>query len=262
MKKSISILMTLFLGCVAAFAQPKIQLTDFASGFNRPVDIAHCKDSRLFVVEQRGKIWIVDSAGAKLTPAFLEIDARVYDSGNEQGLLGLAFHPNYAQNNFFYVYYIQNNGDTKVSRFTRDSINVNKADPNSEKVILEQDQPFSNHNGGSLKFGLDGFLYIGLGDGGSAGDPQSNGQKKNTFLSKILRIDIDNGDPYAVPTSNPFVADASFKPETWTWGLRNPWRISFDRLTGDLWIGDVGQNARNRFSACGCGRLQFRLALL
>jgi glucose/arabinose dehydrogenase len=257
--KLFTLVTSLLFCCAILVAQPKIQLTDFVSGFSRPVDIAHCNDSRLFVVEQRGKIWIVDSNGIKQTTAFLEIDVRVNDSGNEQGLLGLAFHPNYTQNNFFYVYYIQSNGDTKVSRFTRDSLNVNKADPNSEKVILEQDQPFSNHNGGSLKFGPDGYLYIGLGDGGSAGDPQGNGQNKNTFLSKILRIDIDNGDPYAVPLSNPFVNDASFKPETWTWGLRNPWRISFDRMTGDLWIGDVGQNAREEidFQPAGVGGYNF-----
>lgn len=231
-----------------ALAQPKIQLANFASGFSRPVDIAHCGDSRLFIVQQNGSIWVVDSLGNKLPQPFLDIDARVNSTGNEQGLLGLAFHPNYAQNGYFYVHYSQNGtGDTRVSRFSRDSVDANKADPNSELIILEQDQPYSNHNGGCLKFGPDGYLYTGLGDGGSGGDPLNNGQTKNTLLAKILRIDINSSSPagnYAIPADNPFVNDPAFRPEIWSWGLRNPWRFSFDRLTGDMWIGDVGQNAR------------------
>ncbi|MEI6410546.1 MAG: PQQ-dependent sugar dehydrogenase [Bacteroidota bacterium] len=227
-------------------AQTKIQLVDFATGFTRPVDITHCGDSRLFVVEKAGYIRIVDTLGNKFPTPFLDITDRVLSTGNEQGLLGLAFSPNYAQNKYFYVYYTKKpSGDTRVSRFSRDSTDVNKADPNSEQIILEQTQPYANHNGGCIKFSpTDGYLYIGLGDGGSAGDPQSNGQKKNTFLAKILRIDVTPGPtPYTVPADNPFVNDPSYFPEIWSLGWRNPWRFSFDQLNGDLWVGDVGQNA-------------------
>lgn len=226
-------------------AQPKIQLEDFASGFTRPVDIAHCGDSRLFVVEQTGYIWILDSLGNRLPEPFLNIDARVRSSGNEQGLLGLAFPSDYAEKGYFFVNYTrETDGDTRVSRFTRDALDPNKADPNSELILFTQDQPFSNHNGGCIKFGPDGYLYIALGDGGSGGDPQNNGQKKNTLLGKILRIDVSNSnasEPYVVPAGNPFVGNTDYRPEIWSLGWRNPWRFSFDRLTGNMWIGDVGQ---------------------
>jgi glucose/arabinose dehydrogenase len=229
-------------------AQPKIQLVDFASGLNGPVDIAHCGDSRLFVVEQDGVIKIVDTLGNVLTQPFMDINPRVNSTGNEQGLLGLAFHPNYAQNGYFFVYYTKNNGgDTRVSRFSVMPDDPNKADPNSELTIIEQDQPFTNHNGGCIKFGPDGYLYIGLGDGGSGGDPQGNGQKKTTFLGKILRIDVNNASPetpYVVPADNPFVGNSAYFPEIWSLGWRNPWRFSFDRLTGDMWVADVGQGDR------------------
>lgn len=228
-------------------AQTKIQLVDFSTGFTRPVDITHCGDSRLFVVEKAGYIRIVDTLGNKFPTPFLDIFDRVLSSGNEQGLLGLAFHPNYAQNGYFYVYYTKKtNGDTRVSRFSRDSVNVNKADPNSEQILLVQTQPYNNHNGGCIKFSpTDGYLYIGLGDGGSGGDPQGYGQRKNTFLGKILRIDVTPGPtPYTVPADNPFVSDPAYFPEIWSLGWRNPWRFSFDQLNGDLWVGDVGQNAR------------------
>jgi glucose/arabinose dehydrogenase len=243
-------------------AQPKIQLKQFATGFNRPVDIAHCGDSRLFVVEQAGYIWVVDSLGVKSAQPFLDIRTRVLSSGNEQGLLGLAFHPNYAQNGYFFVYYTKlGGGDTRVARFSRDSLNINKADPNSEKTVLEQTQPFSNHNGGSLKFSpVDSFLYIGLGDGGSANDPNGNGQNTNTFLGKILRIDVTPGAvPYTVPASNPFVNKPGIKPEIWSWGWRNPWRFSFDRSNGGFWIGDVGQNIREEidYEPAGKGGLNY-----
>ncbi len=161
-------------------AQPKIQLVDWASDFNRPVDIAHCGDNRMFIVEQDGVIWALDSLGNRLD-TFLNIDPRVNSTNNEQGLLGLAFHPNYAQNGYFFVYYIKNKGGaTQVSRFSVKQNNANEANPDSELPVLTVSQPFSNHNGGCIKFGPDGYLYIGLGDGGSAGDPQGNGQKKNS----------------------------------------------------------------------------------
>lgn len=234
-----------FFAPVFLLAQPRIQLDNFASGFTLPLDIEHCGDSRLFVVERGGIIWVLDSLGNKLD-TFLNIDPRVNSTQNEQGLLGLAFDPNYAQNGYFYVDYTKNGaGDTRVARFSVKPDNPNEADPNSELNILEQTQPYWNHNGGCLKFGPDGFLYISLGDGGSANDPSNNGQNKKTFLGKILRIDVSNSSaaqPYVVPSSNPFVGNPDYYPEIWSYGWRNPWRYSFDRLTGDMWVGDVGQN--------------------
>lgn len=252
LKKLITPLSFLGLPLLLA-AQPKIQFVDFATGFDRPVDIAHCGDSRLFVVEQDGVIKVVDSLGTVSSVPFLNIDPRVYSSGNEQGLLGLAFHPNYAENGYFFVYYTRESnlssedGDTRVSRFSVMPDNPNVADPNSELVILNAEQPYTNHNGGCIKFGPDGYLYIGLGDGGSGGDPQGYGQRKNTFLGKILRLDVNNSTmetPYLVPSDNPFVNDPAYYPEIWSLGWRNPWRYSFDRLTGDMWVADVGQGDR------------------
>lgn len=228
-----------------AQSQLKLQLVNFASGFNLPLDIAHCGDSRLFVVERDGRIWVLDSLGVKLG-LFLDIDPRVNSAQNEQGLLGLAFHPNYQENGYFFVNYTTNNGGaTRVSRFSVMPNDPNKADPDSELIILEQSQPYWNHNGGCIKFGPDGYLYTGIGDGGSGGDPQNNGQNKKTFLGKILRIDVNNSSqaqPYAIPPDNPFVGNPDYSPEIWSLGWRNPWRFSFDRLTGDMWIADVGQN--------------------
>jgi len=239
------LVLALSLSPLFLFAQPKIQLTNFASGFDLPLDITHCGDSRLFVVERDGVIWVLDSLGNRLD-TFLNIDPRVNSSQNEQGLLGLAFDPNYSQNGYFYVNYTKNGaGDTRVARFSVKPNNPNEANPNSELTIIEQSQPYWNHNGGCLRFGPDGFLYIGLGDGGSGGDPQNYGQNKLTFLGKMLRIDVKNSNasqPYVVPPNNPFVGNAQYKPEIWSLGWRNPWRFSFDRLTGDMWIGDVGQN--------------------
>lgn len=243
------------------FSQPKIQLQDHATGFVRPVDIAHCGDSRLFIVEQRGFIWILDTLGNRDT--FLNIDPRVRSTGNEQGLLGLAFPPDYDVTGYFFVNYTrETDGDTRVSRFSRDLLDPNKADPDSELILFTQDQPFANHNGGCVKFGPDGYLYIGLGDGGSGGDPQNNGQKKNTLLGKILRIDVSNSsvaEPYAIPADNPFVGNSDYRPEIWSLGWRNPWRFSFDRLTGDMWVGDVGQGTYEEidFEAANTGGLNY-----
>ncbi len=239
-------------------AQPKIQLRLFASGFNRPVDIAHCGDSRLFVVEQRGLIWVLDSAGNRLD-TFLNISARVRATGNEQGLLGLAFAPDYRQLGYFYVNYTrQPDGATVISRFSVLPTQPNRADVNSELVLLTQPQPYNNHNGGCLKFGPDGYLYIGLGDGGSGGDPQNFAQNPASLLGKTLRIDVRSaagGQPYSIPADNPFVQNPAFRPEIWSLGWRNHWRFSFDRLTGDFWAGDVGQNAREEidFEPAGVG---------
>jgi glucose/arabinose dehydrogenase len=242
------LLVGLFLAPFLLLSQPKIQLAPHATGFVRPVDIAHCGDSRLFIVEQRGLIWILDSLGQRLPDTFLNIDPRVRSTGGEQGLLGLAFPPDFAQTGVFYVNYtFEPNGHTRISRFSLKPGNPNQADPNSEEILITQNQPFTNHNGGCLKFGPDGYLYIALGDGGSGGDPQNNSQTKNSLLGKFLRIDVGStspGLPYAIPADNPFVTDPAYRPEIWSLGWRNPWRFSFDRLTGDIWVGDVGQSER------------------
>lgn len=256
------LILALLLAPLALFAQPKVQLVNFASGFDLPVDIAHCGDSRLFVVERDGMIWVLDSLGNRLD-TFLNIDPRVNSGQSEQGLLGLAFHPNYAENGYFFVNYTKNNGgDTRVARFSVKPNNPNEADPNSELTILEQDQPNWNHNGGCVKFGADGYLYIGLGDGGGANDPQNYSQNKKNWLGKILRIDVNNSSmqqPYVVPSDNPFVGNTDYLPEIWSLGWRNPWRFSFDRLTGDMWIGDVGQNLWEEvdFEAAGTPGLNY-----
>jgi hypothetical protein len=195
------------------------------------------------VAEQPGRIWVVNSNSVLAEP-FLDITDRVLSTGGEQGLLGIAFPPRFATNSHFYVNYTRRpDGATVVSRFLL-TTNSNVADTNSEQIIKVVPQPYENHNGGHLAFGPDGYLYIALGDGGAGGDPQNNGQKTNTLLGKLLRIDVESGAvPYAVPTNNPFVAMPGYAPEIWALGLRNPWRFSFDRTTGDLYIGDVGQNS-------------------
>lgn len=205
-----------------------------ASNLVRPVDLQPDGSGRLFVVEKIGHIHIIEN-GQLIDAPFLNIEDRVNDNSNEMGLLGLAFHPNYAQNGYFFVNYTGSGGDTFISRF-QVSGDPYRANPSSEVNLLRINQPYPNHNGGSLDFGPDGYLYAGLGDGGSAGDPQGNGQKLTTLLGKILRLDVDSADPYAVPADNPF------GDEIWAYGLRNPWRISFDSVTGNLYIGDVGQN--------------------
>jgi glucose/arabinose dehydrogenase len=226
-------------------AQPVIALEEIASGFSKPVDISHAGDARLFITEQTGFIRIIAEDGTVLPEPFLDISGPVNDSGNERGLLGLAFHPDYANNGFFFVNYTGSGGHTRISRFSVSASDPNVADPGSEVILLTVDQPFSNHNGGELAFGPDGYLYIGMGDGGSANDPQNNGQTPGALLGKMLRIDVDSQDAglnYAIPANNPYAdPNDSIPGEIWAFGMRNPWRFSFDRLTGDLWIGDVGQ---------------------
>lgn len=226
--------------------QDTVQLQLVASGLARPVDLTAPPGdrARLFVVEKTGYIRIVTIANGVYTllaTPFLDIDLLVGSGGNEQGLLGLAFHPDYAANGYFYVNYTNNSGDTIVARYRVSKSNANLADPASALQVLFVDQPYSNHNGGQLQFGPDGYLYIGLGDGGSGGDPQDRAQNPGVLLGKMLRIDVDGGAPYAIPPSNPFVGAGNPLDEIWALGLRNPWRFSFDRLTGAMWIGDVGQ---------------------
>jgi glucose/arabinose dehydrogenase len=218
--------------------------------FNRPVDLQHAGDNtdRIFIVEQRGLISVFQNdSETDDKSVFLNIESRVNDQGNEEGLLGLAFHPDYENNGYFYVNYTAASPRrTVISRFQVSAADPNRADESSELVILEIPQPFSNHNGGQVSFGPDGYLYIASGDGGSGGDPQNHGQRLETLLGAILRIDVngqDNGRNYAIPEDNPFVNNQEgFKEEIYAYGLRNPWRFSFDSQTNELWTGDVGQN--------------------
>jgi glucose/arabinose dehydrogenase len=214
-----------------------IALETVASGFKSPLYVADDGSGRLYVVEKAGRIMLIDGDAPAEAP-FLDIQDRVGSSSSERGLLSVAFHPKYAENGFLYVDYTDKSGDTVVSRF---SAQGGSADPASEKVLLQVDQPYPNHNGGLVLFGPDGYLYIGLGDGGSGGDPQNRAQNRDELLGKILRIDVDGGDPYAIPADNPWTSGDG-RPEIWAFGLRNPWRFSFDRETGDMLIGDVGQN--------------------
>jgi glucose/arabinose dehydrogenase len=194
----------------------------------------------LFIVEKVGRIRVVQVGELAPTP-FLDISGRVGSLQSEQGLLGLAFHPDFGANGLLFVNYTDLKGDTVVSRFAT-SADRGQADPGSEVALLTLAQPAANHNGGHLAFGPDGYLYIGTGDGGAAGDRFGNGQNGQTLLGAMLRIDVDGEPPYAVPPDNPFVGDPGMRDEIWALGLRNPWRFSFDRLTGEMYIADVGQN--------------------
>ena len=220
----------------------QVELELFASGFNKPVGMYHAGDERLFVVEQdQADIEIIDLQGNSIG-TFLDLTGLV-QTGGERGLLGLAFHPNYAENGFFYVNYYNTSARTIVARYSVNPDNPNQALSNSAVILLNIQQPFSNHNGGHIEFGPDGYLYVGMGDGGSAGDPNNLAQNNTSFHGKMLRLDVDGGDPYAIPADNPFVESPAILPEIWATGVRNPWKFCFDSATGDLWMGDVGQNA-------------------
>lgn len=215
------------------------RLQEVVTGLSVPLYLtAPAGDARLFIVEKTGGIRIVKD-GALLPDPFLDLSAQV-SSGSEQGLLGLAFDPEYATNGRFVVHYTDLAGNTALSRF-QVSADPDRADPASEQLILTAAQPASNHNGGQVAFGPDGFLYLGLGDGGSSGDPEGRGQDLSDLLGSILRVDLRAGDPYTVPADNPFAGNPNARPEVWSYGLRNPWRFSFDRATGDLYIADVGE---------------------
>ena len=235
--------------CSFLFSQSaNIELISTYSGFNSPVDLTHAGDGsdRIFIVERSGTIRIIDDTGTTLSTPFLTVSG--VSSGGERGLLGLAFHPDYETNGYFFVNYTDSSGgDTRIARYNVSASNPNVADASSGVVLLEIDQPFGNHNAGDLNFGPDGYLYIAMGDGGSSGDPQCFAQNPTSLLGKVLRLDVDqniNTAPYfGIPTDNPFVGNPSVDDRIWAIGLRNPWRCSFDRITGDYWIGDVGQNA-------------------
>lgn len=239
----ICLLLAILFSPVLRAQVPQLKLIPYiSSGLVKPVDITHCGDSRVFIVEQDGRIRIVQNGVLQSLP-FLDINPQVNSTGNEQGLLGLAFHPDYKSNGYFYINYTNNSGNTVVSRFSVNPSDSNRALAGSELILLTVTQPYSNHNGGDLLFGPDGYLYIPLGDGGSAGDPQNFAQNKKSRLGKTLRIDVNYGSLFAIPPDNPFLNDTTFLPELWHIGLRNPWRCSFDPANGNLWLGDVGQGA-------------------
>ncbi len=222
---------------------PAIRLELVVEGFNQPTYLTHAGDEsgRLFVVERSGKVRVIQD-GELQRDSFMDIDHLVGSRASEQGLLSLAFHPSFRDNRLLFVNYTNTEGDTVIARYqaTADRGEVELATAN---ILLTIPQPFANHNGGQLQFGPDGYLYIGTGDGGSANDPLGNGQNINVLLGKMLRLDVDSGDSYTIPADNPFVNNPDARPEIWAFGLRNPWRFSFDRSTGDMYIADVGQNA-------------------
>src|SRR5437764_6762902 len=218
----------LVLLAVTATAQD-VALQPIATGLNQPVALTHAGDTRLFITEQTGTIRIYDALGLRATP-FLDIRSIVL-SGGERGLLSVAFHPQYRDNGLFFVYYTNRNGDNSIARYQVSANDPDRADPASGTILLTIPHPnFANHNGGQLQFGPDGYLYIGTGDGGSAGDPSNRAQTLGDPLGKILRLDVDAPAPF-IPASNPFVNRAGARPEVWAYGLRNPWRFSFDRET-------------------------------
>ncbi len=218
---------------------PDIVLETFYTGANVPVGIYNCGDHRLFILEQnQADIEIIDTTGQYIGK-FLDLSS-LASTGGERGLLGLAFHPNYLTNGYFFVNYTNTAGNTVIARYSA-SGNENLADPASVATVLTINQPYSNHNGGHIAFGPDGYLYVGMGDGGSGGDPEARSQNPQTLLGKMLRINVD-ALPYTIPDTNPFIAQTDTLPEIWALGVRNPWKFSFDRATGDMWMGDVGQN--------------------
>ena len=212
-----------------------------ADGLTAPLHVSTPPgDVRIFVVEQPGTVRIIDNDRILDRP-FLDISDRLR-FGGERGLLGLAFHPNYSRNGYFFVNYSEKvNGATRIERY-RVSEDSNRADPASAQLVLRVEQPYSNHNGGHILFGPDGMLYVAMGDGGAGGDPKGHGQNRATLHGALLRIDIDSDTPYAIPTDNPFIGDVGGRDEIWAWGLRNPWRISFDGVAGLLYVADVGQD--------------------
>ena len=251
------VLCACLLAATGSVASAQLGTVEIANGIDRPVFVTHAGDGsgRLFVIEQEGAIRIIDANGVLLPTKFLDIDGTVTggdSGGNEQGLLGLAFHPDYENNGKFYVNYTGTGGDTRVAEYQVSAGNPDIADAGSARIIMFYDQPFSNHNGGWLGFGpSDGYLYISAGDGGSGNDPGNRASRLNQMLGKMHRVDIDGGDDfpadpnqnYEIPADNPFVGTAGAIESIWHYGLRNAWRTSFDYETGDMWIADVGQNA-------------------
>lgn len=221
-----------------SFAQT-LNLEPFAEGFTNITEIVNAGDQNLYVAEQGGVIRILNADGTIAETPFLDISSLV-STGDEQGLLGLAFHHDYENSGHFFINYTNLDGDTVIARYARSASDPNIADSESAMIFMTIDQPDTNHNGGCLRFGPDDYLYISMGDGGGAGDPQRNGQKLTTLLGKMLRINVDDGTPYSIPADNPF-AETDGMDEIWAYGLRNAWKFSFDMTEGDIWIADVGQ---------------------
>jgi glucose/arabinose dehydrogenase len=229
---------------VPAIAQQPLATEEVATGLNTPVWVAAAPGddaSRIFVVTHWGRMRLVENDVLNPTP-FLDVNHLVTWDGNEQGLLGMVFHPGYAQNGLFYITYVDVNGDWVLARYARDPSDPNLADPNSAVILLTIGHPFTWHHGGWMEFGQDGYLYVATGDGGGVGDPINAGQRGDTLLGKLLRLDVDGGFPYLIPPTNPFVNDPNVLDEIWALGVRNPWRGDMDDLTGDIWFGDVGQD--------------------
>ncbi len=220
-----------------------VDIKVYGDEFDVPVLVTHAGDQsgRIFVVEKTGKVFSVHNQ-SKEKYQFLDAASLITTSGNEQGLLSIAFHPNYSENGYLFLFYMAKNGDNTLARLTVDPPGAKKIDLESLEVLIAQEDPASNHNGGMLAFGKDGYLYLGLGDGGRGGDPWDNAQNLETLLGKMIRIDVNQSSGYLIPDDNPFVGKEKILPEIWAYGLRNPWRHSFDRETGGLWIADVGQN--------------------
>jgi glucose/arabinose dehydrogenase len=243
--RSVFLMLALGSACSASVDRPPaLRLEPLARGLKQPVYLTHDGTPRRFIVEQAGTIRLITEDGTLAKQPYLDIVKRV-TSGGECGLLSVAFHPKFADNGYLYVNYTakpKKQLQTIIARFKTDP-SATRVDASTEQVLLTIDQPYSNHNGGQIQFGPDGMLYIGMGDGGAGGDPHGNGQKTDTLLAKILRIDVDAADAgYAVPKDNPFVGKPNWRPEIWATGLRNPWRFTFDRATGDCYTGDIGQN--------------------
>ncbi len=244
MKKIFVLILTITFIQTTFSQTDSVKLIQFSNGYSFPLGVENCGDTRLFIVQKGGQIFIADTSGKRLAVPFLNIAGRVNSTGDQAGLLGLAFDPNYASTGSFYVYYVNGAGNSQISQFKVSKNNANVADSNSEKKVLEIPLPSNDHIGGCIRFGPDGFLYIGLGDGNNSttiGDPDNNSQNPSFFLGKMLRINVKFNGTYSIPSTNPFRHTTNYKKEIWALGLRNPWRFSFDALTGSLYIGDVGE---------------------
>ncbi|MFT6175517.1 MAG: glucose/arabinose dehydrogenase, partial [Cryomorphaceae bacterium] len=231
--------------CVAQTEDFSIDHETVLSGISSATTITHAGDERIFATEQPGRIRVFYRDGTLESEPFIDIQSRVQDAGGEQGLLGLAFEPDFCESGRFYVNYTADDGGlvTRISRFSVDEDNPMIGDPDSEEILIQFDQDFGNHNGGHIEFGSDGFLYIGTGDGGSGGDPNNRAQNITSYLGKMLRIDVSPETGYDIPLDNPYIFDDFGQDEIWSYGLRNPWKFAFDRQSGDMYIADVGQNA-------------------